>query len=445
MELKVIENKNIISKVKKGSIAEELGVEAGDYIISINDTKIEDVIEYHYLESDDYVELEIKHKNGETVIYEIEKDYDEEIGLEFTNPIIDSVKSCSNKCIFCFIDQLPKGMRETLYIKDDDSRLSFLQGNFITMTNMKDEDIEKIINYRISPINISVHTTNPKLRIYMLKNKNASNILKNIERLNESNIQMNGQIVCIPNINDKEELDRTVEDLSKYYPNMQSVAVVPVGITKHRDKLAKLEIFDEKTSFELIKQVEKLQKKFLKKLGTRFIFASDEFYILAKQTLPQNKEYEGYIQIENGVGLIRKFSEEIDAELKRIDYIKLKKEIKITIATGISAFEFMKDIARRIELKINNLKINVVCIMNNFFGNTITVAGLITGKDLVEQLRNVELGEALFLPRVMFRSDELIFLDDIKLDELEKMLNKKVVVNEIIGKDLINNILSIGE
>lgn len=442
MELRAVKNENIISKVAEGSIAEELGIEAGDYIISINDVVIEDIIEYNYLEADEYIELEIEHKNGEVVIYEIEKDYDEQLGLEFSNAIIDSVKSCSNKCIFCFIDQLPKGMRETLYIKDDDSRLSFLQGNFITMTNMKDSEIEKIIKYRISPINISVHTTNPDLRTYMLKNKNARKILEHIGRLNEANIIMNGQIVCIPNVNDKEELTKTIFDLSQYYPNMESVAVVPVGITKHREKLAKLDIFNKESATELIEQIERLQEKFLKEIGTRFVFASDEFYVIAEKELPKDEEYEGYIQIENGVGLIRKFSEEIDNELKNID-TKFDKLVKITIATGKSAFEFMQDIASRIMKKIKNLEINVICIKNNFFGETITVSGLITGSDLIMQLQDIEIGDALFLPRVMFRSDDLIFLDDIRLEELSEKLGVDVIVNEIDGKVLIKNILEV--
>lgn len=441
MELKASKYKNIIHQVTKGSIADDLGIEAGDMIVSLNGVPVEDTIEYSYLEADEYVELEIQHQDGEVVIYEIEKDYDEELGLQFSNPIIDSVKSCSNRCIFCFIDQLPPNMRETLYIKDDDSRLSFLQGNFITMTNMKERDIEKLIKYRISPINISVHTTNPELRVRMLKNRFAGKIMEHIRRLSEVGIVMNAQIVCVPQFNDKEELDRTIRDLSSFYPQMQSVAVVPVGLTKHRENLPDLTLFDEDSANALIDQIEQHQQTLLKQLGTRFVFASDEFYVMANRTLPTQEHYEGYIQLENGVGLMRKFETEVIERLRALPLSTSKLYRKITIATGHSAFAFMSNIARLIMEKIDNIRIDVRKIRNEFFGETITVAGLITGSDLIAQLSNVDLGDALFLPRVMFRSDELVFLDDLKIQDVEHRLKVPVVVNEICGNDLIDNIL----
>ncbi len=442
MELKAVHNQNIIHSVQEGSIAEELGILPGDQILSINDIPIEDIIEYSYLEADEYIELEIRHQDGEVVIYEIEKDFDEQIGLEFSNPIIESVKSCNNKCIFCFIDQLPEGMRETLYIKDDDSRLSFLQGNFITMTNMKDKDIDKMIEYRISPVNISVHTTNPKLRVEMLKNKFAGNILKNIQRLAEANITMNAQIVCIPNINDKEELQRTIDDLAKFYPQMQSVAVVPVGLTKYRENLPALTLFGQDSSQELIEQIESMQQEFLKKIGTRFVFASDEFYVMANREVLQEEEYENYIQLENGVGLMRKFQTEVENKLRSIQSPIDLQHQKITIATGYSAYEFMKKIAHTIQTKLPSLEIEVVRIDNDFFGRTITVAGLITGQDLVAQLSGRSLGDALFLPRVMFRADELVFLDDYLPQDVEKALDTPIVICEIDGEDLVNRIIN---
>lgn len=442
MELKGFEFKNIINDVKSNSIAEELGIQPGDVLLSVNGQKIEDIIEYQFIEADEFIELEIKHKNGEIVIYEIEKDFDDELGLEFSNPIIDSVRSCTNNCVFCFIDQLPSGMRETLYLKDDDSRLSFLQGNFITMTNMRDKDIDKMIKYRISPVNISVHTTNPEVRESMLHNRFAGDILSKIQRLADANIEMNGQIVCIPGYNDKAELERTIRDLAKFSNAMESIAVVPVGITKHREGLAKLEIFDKQSASELIDQVEALQQEFLKSFGSRFIFVSDEFYIIAERELPQNEEYEGYIQIENGVGLIRKLQFEIAEALEDIDEnYHLKSKKSISIATGSSAYKFICETADKIMKKVPELEIRVFKIENRFFGETITVSGLITGCDLLEQLKDIELGSALYLTRSMFKSDELIFLDDITLPELEKRLNTKIVVCENEGKDIIKKII----
>lgn len=442
MELKSAKNKNIINNITKGSIAEEVGIKPRDLILSINSVPIEDTIEYSFLESDEYVELEIQHQDGTVVIYEIEKDYDEELGLEFSNPIIDSVKTCNNKCLFCFIDQLPEGMRETLYIKDDDSRLSFLQGNFITMTNMKDKDIDKMVRYRISPVNISVHTTNEALRVKMLSNKFASNINENMKKLANAGIQMNGQIVCIPEINDKTELENTIKDLAELHPNMNSVAVVPVGLTKFRDNLADIKCFDKKSSAQLIDEIEKMQSNYLSRLGTRFVFASDEFYVLAERELPPYEVYEDFTQLENGVGLIRKFENELMDSIETLADDQKAEGIKITIATGASAYEFMKKMAALV-MDTLNISIEVEKINNDFFGHSITVAGLITGQDIVSQLKNKDLGDALFLPRVMFRSDELVLLDDMKLDELEQKIGYPVVVVEINGKDFIDKILDI--
>lgn len=441
MELKKSDFKNIINGVKEGSIASECGIESGDILLSINSQKIEDVIEYQFLEADEYIELEIQHKNGEVVIYDIEKEYDEELGLEFSNPIIDSVRNCTNNCVFCFVDQLPQNMRETLYIKDDDSRLSFLQGNFITMTNMKDSDIEKMIRYRISPVNISVHTTNPELREKMLKNRFAKNLISNIAKLNEAGIEMNAQIVCVPGYNDKLELDRTVRDLAQFNENMHSIAVVPVGITKHRENLPKLDIFDQTSARELISQIESLQEVFLRDLGRRFVFASDEFYIIANKELPEYNEYEGFSQIENGVGLIRKFENEVITALENVNVKESHYNTSITIATGSSAYEFMKTIAQRVIDTIPGVMINVEKIVNNFFGDTITVAGLITGSDLYQQLKDSDCADVIMIPSVMLRSGEDVFLDDETLEGLEYKLNKKIVVSKVDGNDFIDKIL----
>ncbi|HSH34750.1 DUF512 domain-containing protein, partial [Schnuerera sp.] len=320
MELKKIyDYRNIIEKVKKGSIAEELKIIPKDILLTINGMVVKDIIDYKYLISDDYVEVEIEKQNGEVWILEIEKDFDEDLGIEFTNPLIDKAKSCRNKCIFCFIDQLPPNMRETLYFKDDDSRLSFLQGNFITLTNMSDEDIDRIIKYRLSPINVSVHTTNPELRIKMLNNKNAGKVFSILERFKEADIKVNCQIVLVPEVNDGKELKRTLTDLSSLYPSVESVAVVPVGLTKYRDNLHEIIPYDEKRALGLLNLIKKEQNKFLEKLGTRFVFASDEFYALTHEPLPSYDDYEGFPQLENGIGLLKSFEYSIDEELKKID------------------------------------------------------------------------------------------------------------------------------
>ncbi|WP_042271608.1 radical SAM protein [Faecalimicrobium dakarense] len=441
MEVNVKKVNNIISKVYEGSIANELGIEVGDLLISVNDQAVHDIIEYRFLLSDEYLEVEIKKINGEVYVYEIEKDYDEDLGIEFTNPIIDQAKSCRNKCVFCFIDQLPKGMRETLYFKDDDSRLSFLQGNFITLTNMSEEDINNIIKYRISPINISVHTTNPELRQKMIKNKFAGRLYSIMQRLAEAQIQMNCQIVLCPGYNDKEELVRTVSDLSKLYPYVNSAAAVPVGITKHREHLPNLEIFNEKTAGGTIDLVNELQDKYLKELGTRFIFLSDEFYIMANKKLLEYDEYEGFIQFENGVGMISKLEREIQDQLKILTPDKISKKKKVSIATGHSAYEFIKSMANSIMEKCKDVEINVYKIVNNFFGETITVSGLITATDIIDQLKDKDLGETLYIPRSMLKADEEIFLDNITLEELIKTMEIEVIpcLNE--GKDFVDKIL----
>ena len=441
MEVNVKNVNNIISKVYKDSIAYELGIEVGDLLISINDQPIHDIIEYRFLLSDEYIEVEIQKINGEIYVYEIEKEYDDDLGIEFSNPIIDKAKSCRNKCVFCFIDQLPKGMRETLYFKDDDSRLSFLQGNFVTLTNMSEEDIDKIIRYRISPINISVHTTNPELRQKMIKNKFAGKLYDIMKRLADAQIQMNCQIVLCPGYNDKEELERTVSDLSKLYPYVNSAAAVPVGITKHRDHLPNLEIFNEKTARETIEQVEKLHEKYLKELGTRFIFLSDEFYVMANKKLLDYDEYEGFIQFENGVGMISKLEREIQDQLTTLSEEKINIKKKVSIATGHSAYEFICKMAKEIMDKCPNMEINVYKIINNFFGETITVSGLITATDIMDQLKGIDLGETLYIPRSMLKADEDIFLDNITLEELNNKMGIEVIpcLNE--GKDFVDKIL----
>lgn len=436
MELgNIKETKNIIEEVAKGSIADELGIEKGDIIISINDSEVKDIIDYKYLVSDDYIVLQIE-RNEEIWEFEIEKDFDEDLGIVFTNPLIDKAKSCKNKCIFCFVDQLPPDMRETLYFKDDDSRLSFLQGNFITLTNMSDDEIDRIIKYRLSPINVSVHTTNPELRVKMLKNKNAGRIYSILQRFHKASLEINCQIVLVPDVNDGDELDRTLKDLSKLYPSIHSVAVVPIGITKYRDHLEKVESFDGDMSFSLLEYFDKIQNKFLKEMGTRFVFPSDEFFALSQKELPSYDEYEGFPQFENGVGLMKLFQSEVEAELNDTPdgYIIDKTFI---LATGTLALDFMKSIASKIEEKFESLKIKVVAINNNFFGEKITVSGLITGFDLINELKGIDT-DKIIIPKSMMKACEDIFLDNVTLKELEVELGVPVLVSEVSGKEFID-------
>lgn len=432
--------KNIISKVEKNSIAEELGIEAGDIICSINGHKINDIIDYLYHISDEYLEVEIEKKNGEIWILEIEKDYDEDLGIIFSNPILDKANYCKNKCIFCFIDQLPKNMRSSLYFKDDDSRLSFLQGNFITLTNLSDNDIERIIEYNISPINISIHTTNPELRVKMLNNKNAGNILERLQRLTQNRILVNGQIVLCPSINDGQELDRTIKDLYSLYPNLHSLAIVPVGITKFRKGLYPLNLFNKDMSLQVIRQIKKWQDFLKQKINTNFVYLSDEFFVNAHHELPEYEEYEDFPQLENGVGLMRKFEYEFFESLDRLPNDLFEKQ-SISVVTGISAKAFLEKLVQKLMDKFLGLVINVHAIKNNFFGETITVSGLITGQDIISQLKNKKLGDKVIIPKNMLKSDENIFLDDLSVKDLERELNIKVLISEVNGKDFIEKIL----
>lgn len=437
MELKNLnENINIVEEVSRGSIAEELGIEPGDIILSINGESVKDIIDYKYMVTDDYVEMDIQKPDGEIWELEIEKEYDEDIGISFTNPLIDKAKNCRNKCIFCFIDQLPKGMRETLYFKDDDSRLSFLQGNFVTLTNMSEEEIERIIRYRISPINISVHTTDPELRVKMLCNKNAGRLYEIMERFSEAGIEMNCQIVAVPGINDGENLDRTLGDLSKLYPNVKSVAIVPIGVTKYREGLYPVKIYDRKMAGDMVARVEMLQSKYLSELETRFAFISDEFYIQAKIDIPNSEYYEGFPQLENGIGLIRSFKDEVVSALeKKQESFENRK--KYTVVTGKLAYGFMKEVSELVMSKYRNVHIEVIEAENEFFGRDITVSGLLTGSDILKALEGKDAGDVLLVSKSMMKRDENIFLDDITLLELGERLGVEVVPSEVDGSKFI--------
>lgn len=432
-----------ISKIQENSIAHELGIEPGDFLVSINEQEIHDVFDYRYYCADTELLLEIEKKNGECWQFDIEKDEMEDLGIEFTTSLLDEEKSCHNKCIFCFIDQLPGGMRETLYFKDDDARLSFLYGNYITMTNLSDDEINRIIRYRMSPVNISVHTTNPKLRVKMLSNRFAGDILEKVERFTSQGIIVNSQIVLCPGINDGEELDRTISDLTALAPELHSISVVPVGITRFREGLAQLTPFNKESASKVVDQIEDWQKKLLKEHGSRIVYLADELYIMAGRPLPGYDAYEDFPQIENGVGMVSSLEYEVNEALKELEenHISSIREKTVSIATGVSVFEHFKKITENIERRIKGLKINVYPVENTFFGSGVTVTGLLTSCDLIRVLKDKDLGEQLLLCKNMFKADTTIMLDDVTADELEDKLDVKIQIVESDGYAFIDTLV----
>lgn len=428
-----------ISRVKEGSIAWELELQPGDELLSINGQPIEDVFDYHYLVNDEYIELLVQKPNGEEWELEVEKEFEEDLGLEFENSLMDEYRSCRNKCVFCFIDQMPPGMRETLYFKDDDSRLSFLQGNYVTLTNMSDHDIDRIIHYHLAPINISFQTTNPRLRCEMLHNRFAGDVFPKVQRLFEAGIEMNGQIVLCKGLNDKEELERSIADLTGYLPHLKSVSVVPVGLSKYRDGLYPLEPFTKEEAAQVIDTIEAWQKKLYPEYGLHFIHASDEWYLLAGRELPEEERYDGYLQLENGVGMLRLLDEEVREALKERKGDERKRTI--SFATGRLAYPCIMGYAKEIQKKYPNMDIKGYEIRNDFFGESITVSGLLTGQDILAQLKGQELGEYLLLPCNLLRSGEEIFLDDKTVEEIEQELGVPVKIVEESGADFVTAVL----
>lgn len=437
---------HLIKKILPGSIAEEFELAPGDRLISINGHEIEDIFDYQFYAEDTYIEILIEKPDGEQWILEVDKEEDEDLGIEFDNGLMDEYRSCHNKCIFCFIDQMPKGMRDTLYFKDDDSRLSFLQGNYVTLTNMSDHDLDRIIQYHLSPINISFQTMNPELRCKMLNNRFAGEALKKVDRLNEAGIEMNGQIVLCKGVNDGEELAFSIREMMRYIPNLQSVSVVPVGLSKYRDGLFPLEPFTSEDAREVLSTIHQYQNESYQKYGNHFIHASDEWYILAGEELPQEENYDGYLQLENGVGMMRLLLNEFEEAVK-----ELQEKIsvgtldfssrEISMATARLAYPFIRDMAARMMEMVPGLMIHVYEIRNDFFGEMITVSGLLTGQDLIAQLTGKELGEALYLPQNVLRSGEEVFLDDVTVTEMEKALQVKVDIIKSSGRDFVNAVL----
>lgn len=436
MELK----QNVIIKVERESIAEELGIEPGDILVAINGQPVKDVFDYRYLINEEYLEMTIRTIQGEEVIAEIEKDYDEDIGIVFESGLMDHAKSCKNKCIFCFIDQLPKGMRESLYFKDDDSRLSFLQGNYVTLTNMSEEDIRHILFYHLSPINVSVHTTDLELRKKMLKNPNADKVLSIMGRLADAGIEMNLQVVLCREINDGAILDKTIADCASFFPHAKSMSVVPIGLTRYREKLHPMKSFDKESSTEVIQQIQYWQQKLKKEIGTAFVFASDEFYLKANRGMPSCEEYEGFTQYENGVGMIALMEAEFIEALDKLNPKDTRKRT-ISIATGEAAFQLIDQLAKRLMERCPNYSVQVFAVKNDFFGGEITVSGLLTGQDIIKQLKEKELGEYLMLPDSLLRNDTTTLLDDMDITDIEKALNIPIKITLNSGEALLKNML----
>lgn len=428
-----------VEDVESGSLAWKAGINEGDIIISVNHKKLRDVFDYQFMMNRKKVKLKVKKRDGSLEKITIHKEPYEDIGLSFDDDLMNSEKSCNNKCIFCFIDQLPPGMRKTLYYKDDDARLSLLHGNYVTLTNTGMHELKRLAKRRVSPINISVHTSNPELRVKMMSNRFAGDIMEKIEFLAKKRITMNCQIVLCRGYNDGEEMIRTAEDLFKYHPRVKSLSVVPVGLTKYRSNLPALKEFDKQSSQEVLETVTTLQKKFKGESGCNFIYPADEFYIMTEDEPPGPDQYDGYPQLENGVGLMTSFLDEVlDALDKEKDFETEEKTV--SIATGTAAYGFMNKIVEKTGEKFKNIKFNVFRIENEFFGKKITVAGLLTARDMIKTLKEEELGDVLMIPCVMLKADEDMFLDDVTLGEFADELGVRVEPVYVSGYDFIDKI-----
>ena len=446
----------LIRRVEPGSIAEEGGIQPGDCLLSVNGTKVKDIFDYRFLMADDFVLLRLRDSSGEEYELEIEKDTYEDIGIEFDNPLMDSDRSCANKCIFCFVDQMPEGMRDTLYFKDDDTRLSFLTGNYVTLTNTSIKELNRIVAYRMSPINISVHTTDPKLREMMLGNSTAGNIMEKIKVLADGDIKINAQVVLCPGINDGKYLEKTIDDLLVYHNAVESLSIVPVGISKYREGLHPLRLFTPAESLDIIRFIQNKQIDIFHKIGRYFVYAADEFYVKAKLPVPNYDKYDSFPQLENGVGMAALLKQEIIEFTESEEFDKLLKSkgtkpfsLQMTIATGCAAYDIisrMVNIVRSaVEDKagrlLKNFNVNVVAIENNFFGNTVTVSGLVTGGDLIEQLKGRNLGTKLLFTHNMLRDGENVFLADVTTEEVSRALGVDVFAVGDTGTEFVESII----
>lgn len=429
----------VVIKTEKGSPAQRAGISEGDKIISINGEHISDVLDYRFFSADPELYITLLTQDGEEKEVYIANDSCEDLGIELCYGDNGKTRRCKNKCIFCFIDQMPPGMRPSLYLKDDDVRLSFLTGSYITLTNLSDDDIKRIIRQHISPVNVSVHTVNPALRVKMLKNKHAGEVYRIMKRLAHHKIMMNCQVVLVKGVNDKKELKRTIGKLLKLYPYANSLSVVPVGLTKYREKLPDLLPFEKDDAAEVIDLIEGFQKRARKKHGVSFVYASDEFYQIAGREFPKEENYDGYPQIENGVGMIRSFTEEAKEAIA--DTEKVEGEREVGIITGFAAKALMEETAEAVMKKFPNVCVRVYAIKNNFFGGGVTVSGLVCGCDIIDQLKNERLPKEILMPEVMFRSGTDIMLDDVTIEELSEKLNVNITKVKTDGFSTVGKIL----
>lgn len=428
-----------IKNVKKWSVAFFKGIKAGDRLVSVNGNEINDFLDYDFYLKDERLSLGFEHK-GKTKRVTLKKGADEDIGLEFESYLMDKQRRCRNKCIFCFIDQNPDGMRESIYFKDDDSRLSFLFGNYITLTNLTDSDIDRIIKMHISPVNVSVHTMNRELRVKMMNNKNAGKCLDYIYRLAEAGIELNTQLVLCPGINDGKELEYSIRELGKLYPAVQSIAAVPVGLTKHRDGLFDMPSYTKESAGEVIDIITRMGNSFKAEHGTRLVYAADEFYLKASREIPGEEYYESYPQLENGVGMWTSLYNEVCDALEAVKPDAVG-ERKLSMATGVAAYPLIRGIAEKITALIPTLTVDVYEIKNDFYGHSVTVAGLLTGGDLISQLKDKQLHGLLLIPEVMLKDGDCLFLDNLTLEDVEKALDVNIDTVSSDGADLVNKII----
>lgn len=435
-----------ITAVREHSRAGRAGILPDDVLVSINDNEINDVLDYRFYLAEREIELKLLRDDAEYTVRIKKGEYDD-IGLDFETPLMDKKQACKNKCIFCFIDQNPEGLRDSLYFKDDDSRLSFIHGNYVTLTNMQDKDIERIIKMRISPINISIHTTNPELRVKMMKNKRSGEVLKYLRDFKEAGLSMCGQIVLCRGVNDGEELVRTLNDLADYYPALTSVSVVPAGLTKYRDGLYPLTDFSPEEAAQVIDTVDAVGERCLAEHGTRLFYCADELYLKAGRLIPDADYYEDYPQIENGVGMLRSFADEFEDGLDGVDYMvgDIERTRTVTVVTGVASYPMLSAFAEDLMTLTPRLRINVKKIINNFFGESITVSGLLTGKDIAEQLSGCELGDEVLIPAATLRQGEDVFLCGMTAQELAERLGTTVSAVGSDGYEFVEAIFGVAE
>jgi len=420
---------HLITGVEHGSIAFDMGVRVGDVLISINDSEVKDAFDYQYLIRDEAVEILIQKPTGEEWLLDIEKDEEEGIGLVFESELMDDTRACENKCVFCFIDQFPKGLRRSLYFKDDDVRLSFLQGNYVTLTNMNEEEFNRILFYKFSPINISVHSTNMEQRAQMMGNANAAKLFEYLDKLAKAEIEMNFQIVLVKGLNDGKYLERSIEELAKYLPWAKSLSVVPVGLTRYREGLYKIEKFTREDARDVIGIVKKFQQSIRKTHGTRFVYAADEFYLTAGRDLPAYEDYQDFPQYENGVGMLRSFIDDAQNAIRKPRRVKNKPDV--TVVTAVAAAEHIKELCKEIA-EGYEIDVNVCVVKNRFLGEDITVSGLLIGDDIIAALKEAGHHGKIIIPSNCLKRDEDVFLDDISVLEVENRLNARVIP---IGND----------